>query len=183
MIILHFVHGLTRTDMLQHEKKPISARLWIYGLLVLSMMAVIFLFSSMPARDSSDLSGQITSFVLHIVYPDYENLTLQEQAGAYQLMHHLIRKGAHFSEYALLGVFLALFFNALTSRFYIFYSFLTAVLYAISDEWHQSFIEGRGPGVTDVLIDSAGALTGILIVFLCMLIKRGITKSKISHRF
>ncbi|MBA2506124.1 MAG: VanZ family protein [Thermoleophilaceae bacterium] len=32
------------------------------------------------------------------------------------------------------------------------------VLYAISDEWHQTFVEGRHGSAVDVLIDSAGAL-------------------------
>lgn len=38
---------------------------------------------------------------------------------------------------------------------------LTCVLYAISDEVHQSFVPGRGAQVKDVLIDSAGAIVGI----------------------
>ena len=37
------------------------------------------------------------------------------------------------------------------------------VLYAASDEWHQSFVPGRHPQLTDVLIDACGAATGLLI--------------------
>ena len=43
-------------------------------------------------------------------------------------------------------------------------SLLTGVLYAISDEVHQSFVPGRGPSVQDVLIDSLGVIFGILVV-------------------
>ncbi|MFZ2371781.1 MAG: VanZ family protein, partial [Trichococcus flocculiformis] len=40
---------------------------------------------------------------------------------------------------------------------------LFVFLYASSDEFHQSFIPGRGPAFTDVLIDTAGGLTGIIL--------------------
>lgn len=40
---------------------------------------------------------------------------------------------------------------------------LLCVLYAVTDEVHQAFIPGRGPRVSDVLIDTAGSITGILI--------------------
>lgn len=39
---------------------------------------------------------------------------------------------------------------------------LTA-LYAASDEWHQRFIPGRGPGVDDVLLDALGAALALLL--------------------
>ena len=37
------------------------------------------------------------------------------------------------------------------------------VLLAAGDEYHQSFVAGRGPSVKDVGIDSFGALIGILL--------------------
>jgi len=43
------------------------------------------------------------------------------------------------------------------------YALLFVFLYASSDEFHQSFIPGRGPAFTDVLIDTAGGLTGIIL--------------------
>lgn len=39
-----------------------------------------------------------------------------------------------------------------------------AVLYGVSDEFHQSMVPGRGPSTRDVLIDGVGALTGVLAV-------------------
>ncbi|MOA68833.1 VanZ like family protein [compost metagenome] len=41
-----------------------------------------------------------------------------------------------------------------------------AVLYAASDEWHQSFVPNRGPAVMDVAIDSMGALFGVAAIWL-----------------
>ena len=45
-----------------------------------------------------------------------------------------------------------------------------AVLYGISDEWHQSFVPGREPDVLDVLADGVGAAVGILLLH--VLVKR-----------
>lgn len=48
--------------------------------------------------------------------------------------------------------------------------FLFTVLYAISDEWHQSFVPGRSAEVSDVLIDSSGALLFCVFLLLSRLI-------------
>ena len=42
-------------------------------------------------------------------------------------------------------------------------SFLFSVIYAFSDEFHQTFVPGRDGNIVDVLIDSSGALVGILV--------------------
>ena len=41
-------------------------------------------------------------------------------------------------------------------------AWLVATLYAMTDEWHQSFVPGRGPAIHDVILDSSGALLGAL---------------------
>ena len=46
----------------------------------------------------------------------------------------------------------------------IFIPWLTATVYAATDEFHQLFIPGRSGQVSDVLLDSAGALAGVLIL-------------------
>lgn len=43
-------------------------------------------------------------------------------------------------------------------------SLLASLLYAASDEFHQSFIPGRNARITDVLIDFFGAIIGILLL-------------------
>ena len=73
----------------------------------------------------------------------------------------LFKKGAHFTVYAVLVV---LFRRALPPGRWIWArSWILAMLYAASDEWHQSFVPGRHPQLTDVLIDACGAATGLLI--------------------
>ena len=69
----------------------------------------------------------------------------------------LLRKSAHFAEYAVLG---ALLLRALDLRV----AALTAgIAYAISDEIHQYFVPGRYASAWDVLLDSGGVLLGVLL--------------------
>ena len=42
-------------------------------------------------------------------------------------------------------------------------SFLFSVIYASTDEFHQTFVVGRDGNIVDVLIDSSGSLVGILL--------------------
>ena len=79
------------------------------------------------------------------------------------LLDLIFKKGAHFTAYAVLAV---LFRRALPpSRRMWALSWVLAVLYAASDEWHQSFVPGRHPLETDILIDACGAAAGLLILW------------------
>jgi VanZ family protein len=69
----------------------------------------------------------------------------------------VLRKLAHAAEYAILG---ALLVRATGSRRL---AFTVAVVYAASDELHQTFVEGRVGAVHDVAIDAAGAAIGIVL--------------------
>jgi VanZ family protein len=80
------------------------------------------------------------------------------------LVYLLLRKSAHFAEYALLTV---LWWRALRTRTAestaLVAAFAIAVGYAITDEIHQTFVEGRIGSALDVLIDSAGAATAVAL--------------------
>jgi VanZ family protein len=74
----------------------------------------------------------------------------------------LFKKSAHFMVFAILA---ALLWRALEWRTRAWvWSWLLTVIYAVSDEWHQSFVAGRHPQATDVLIDACGAATALLVV-------------------
>ena len=57
-------------------------------------------------------------------------------------------------------------------------SMIVGVGYAIFDEYHQSFVAGRGPSITDVGIDSLGVLTGILVILIIISIYRALKSDK-----
>jgi VanZ family protein len=76
----------------------------------------------------------------------------------------LFKKSAHF---VVFGMLAALLWRALEWRPRAWtWAWLLTVIYAISDEWHQSFVSGRHPQATDVLIDACGAATALLAVWL-----------------
>jgi GT2 family glycosyltransferase len=78
----------------------------------------------------------------------------------------ILRKCAHISEYFVLTVLLvrALFNSSMIKLSHIYViSFIFSVLYAFSDEFHQTFIPGRHAGVQDVFIDSCGIAIGIIV--------------------
>ena len=77
--------------------------------------------------------------------------------GTNSLNRFLILKTFHLIEYAILAIFL--YFPINKSR----NTILMAYLYALSDEFHQSFVPGRGPKLTDTLIDLLGIFIGLLI--------------------
>ena len=76
----------------------------------------------------------------------------------------LLKKSGHAIGYALLGLS---YYYALPSRLNRFYrvvlSLLMALLFALSDEFHQSFVEGRTSSLRDVAIDMLGAGTALVL--------------------
>jgi VanZ family protein len=70
----------------------------------------------------------------------------------------ILRKGAHMSEYAILGVLLL---RALGRELP---ALAVGIGYAISDEIHQHFVRGRHASPVDVLIDTIGLAIGVFIV-------------------
>src|SRR5699024_8740368 len=115
----------------------------------------------------ADQSREVSQGVTEKVVKTIERVAPSRSFDTAQL-HHLLRKYAHFFLYFVLGALLYHFFAnfRLTRMRKLVIAFTFSLLYAISDEWHQSFVPGRGAQAIDVLIDCAGALTGILLLLL-----------------
>jgi VanZ family protein len=80
----------------------------------------------------------------------------------HNVLRYIFNKGGHVIGYAMLTLsFLrAVEFNKKHSWF----AWLLALLYAVSDEYHQSFVPGRHPAAFDVLVfDHAGALIAVWV--------------------
>jgi VanZ family protein len=69
----------------------------------------------------------------------------------------VLRKGAHVTEYAILGLLLL---RAIGRELP---ALLIGIAYAITDEVHQHFVSGRHSSAIDVAIDSTGVLIGLLV--------------------
>ena len=80
----------------------------------------------------------------------------------------VVRKGAHVTEYAILALLLWRGLRGTVWRMAVEWPWRCAVvawggavLFAVSDEWHQAFVPGRQGSPWDVLIDSIGAAAGL----------------------
>ncbi|MDR0847211.1 MAG: VanZ family protein [Lactobacillales bacterium] len=75
----------------------------------------------------------------------------------------LIRKLAHFSTYLVMGSGLLIGLKGRQVKFATLIALAIPALYACSDEFHQMLTGGRSPLIQDVILDTCGALVGILI--------------------
>ena len=142
--------------------KKISIDRVLSGVAVIGWMIVIFLFSAQPAEVSSETSGGIVSQIVELVYPSFETIPEPEQMLILDTWQTVVRKGAHFCAYALLGALVANAIRTYNVRKHLRYGIPVAVsaLYAISDEFHQYFVPGRSCQFLDMCIDTAGAVFG-----------------------
>lgn len=78
------------------------------------------------------------------------------------LVHELIRKLAHLTEYFILSLLLFRAFRAGSTEphalRWALWSILVVALYAASDEFHQMFVASRTPSIIDVGIDTFGGI-------------------------
>lgn len=148
-------------------------------LLLLTTFAIIFKFSSQIAEESDDISNGVLRKIID-VFPYTKELSEEIKIKMVEHGNPIIRKLAHFSIYALVGVWIMAFMSTFDIRLYKKWiiSMLVGVLYAASDEFHQSFVPGRGPSIVDVGIDSLGVLTGILAVLIIISIYRALKSDK-----
>lgn len=89
---------------------------------------------------------------------------------------YVVRKMAHFSIYAAVGVTMTLVIYVFSKKIILSssFAFLLTVMYAFYDEYRQLGIDGRGGSIKDVFIDSFGALTGIIILTVFILFCKGV---------
>ena len=129
---------------------------WLLPVAMLLWCAFIFHFSLADASESSETSGRVMAFF---------NTVLADMGSSLRLSSHFVRKAAHFTEFFVLGV-LALGNAAVFLRGYRLPAAVAfSAVVAVVDECLQSASPGRAPGVTDVLIDSAGALCGAALLW------------------
>ena len=141
-----------------------------YTIIVAAIMAFIFFQSALPADLSSRESGRVVDLLVRL----FQGIMPIDR----QTMVFIVRKGAHFAEYTILGGFLV---PAVTEwmavdktpvpdsvRSIRIISWLVGTLYAVTDEIHQSFVPGRSCELRDIGIDSCGVLAGVMIVSIVM---------------
>ncbi len=139
-------------------------------LAVLLSAALIYSMSAQPAGVSNDMSLSMTEHLLRLFDPRYPALPEAERLALLRQLNGLVRKAAHVFEFALFGASLQLHLRVVLPRqrtgCALPAALAAGVLYAALDEWHQSFVAGRGMMAQDVLIDACGVLCGAALVLL-----------------
>ncbi len=138
-----------------------NTKLILSYFLVFLWMGMIFYLSNQPAIESSGLSTGLVKRILKAT-----GAFMKKTFDIHQF-DHLLRKNAHFFVYLVLSLLVlsALRRSGLRGYKAMVAAFVICVLYAISDEYHQTFVAGRSGELADVVIDSLGALLGILIYY------------------
>ena len=151
----------------------------IFPILMLALMVFIFCMSAQPADDSSLTSGCFTSFAARHLLTNFREFDAGTQAKIIDGLTFIVRKTAHFSEYATLGFLGYLWLHRLKAGGLL--SFGAAVCYAVTDEIHQRFIPGRSCELRDVLVDSSGALCGVIAAFVLLSVLYCLTHPEIQR--
>lgn len=172
----------------------------ILGILIIIWMITIFLFSSQDGMESESTSDIITNRIVNetiennieieenVDNTNNENINNSVNVAKYNYEFEMykgevrlvVRKSAHFIIYLVGGILLFNFFRTynISLRNQIIYAILGIILYASSDEFHQLFVNGRTARVEDVLLDTLGAIVGILLNLICLKIVYKIKNKK-----
>ncbi len=128
------------------------------------IMLMIFLFSAKPAEVSGKSSLAISKVVLSAYEQIVDYVPDTAEAELLDRIDHIVRKTAHFIEYALLAAAIALHCRVIKTKvsYGLLLSILIAGLYACTDEYHQTFVPGRSGQLSDVLLDTIGAAAGAI---------------------
>ena len=149
--------------MPQERNKTIIVACWV---LVAACMVLIFYFSSRTSVESAQQSAGVLNWITRIF-------------GENAFTDFIVRKTAHCLEFTGLALLfnIALYFTCIKIK--PIQSIIFTSLYAVTDEVHQIFVEGRSCELRDWAIDTAGALIGTIgFLTIYAIIKKAVQKRK-----
>ena len=128
-------------------------------------MGIIFWLSSRTADESSAQSGALLEWLISLfgdnIFTDF-----------------IVRKLAHFLEFTGLSLLFNIALYQTKKRKMLITATALTSIYAVSDEVHQLFVEGRSCQISDWVIDTAGALLGTVGFLILFAIAGRIIKNK-----
>ncbi|WLD93022.1 VanZ family protein [Alkalihalobacillus sp. AL-G] len=144
-----------------------------YWMPVIIWAGIIFYASSQPYEEQDlkpFLSDEIPLGWVETYFGDVSFHYAGEEVsvdhlGKASFVEFFIRKGAHVTVYLVLAFLLyrALYNTSSTSTYTARLAIGLGILYAASDEYHQSFTVNRSPHIEDVLLDTVGIIIGTLL--------------------
>lgn len=156
--------------------KKVILRICIF-LLTIGWMLLIYGFSAQSGEESGGLSAIIAEPLTKLLASLSDAMSGEQREALYLQVDDVVRTAAHFTEYAILGGLLMLVFQCIRVKG-VWLPWLVGTLYALTDEWHQSFSPGRVCDMKDVFIDVCGVLCGI---FICKMIIQRWRKKHVHH--
>lgn len=149
--------------------KRTKTRLFLSGALIVGILCFIWGNSLLPGKDSGQLSGFIGT-LLQKLLPFWD---LQSEKGMY-----LLRKAAHFSEFAALGFSFTWLYGMISKKrvWSLTLPLICGATAAAIDETIQLFSPDRGPSIKDVGIDTCGVIAGIAVMTLLHILAKRIRK-------
>ena len=137
--------------------KRTKKRMILCMLLLVAVLSFIWGNSLASGETSGNLSGRIMQWI---------NTVLRLDEDGADILHRLIRKGAHFTEFACLGLLLTWLFGMMgEKKGHLFcMPLLFGMMAACVDETIQVFVPDRGPSPVDIWIDTCGVAAGIVIL-------------------
>ena len=134
-------------------------------ILIILCMTFIFSLSADNGEVSEKKSDSVIVKITETIF--HRKLTDEEKEKYIEKTVVLVRKTAHFTLYFILGLLIISFLKefGLTKKSIII-SIIVVLLYACSDEIHQTFVAGRSGEVLDVLIDTIGGSLSTYIYYL-----------------
>ena len=155
-------------------KRKKTGMIWLIFTII--WMSVIFSFSAKKAVESEGMSHSVGKEIGRLIVPQFTSWSEERQEQFAKMIDFPVRKCAHASEYAVLGVLMlgtAYSFAEDQGKKNRLLCWCAGTAYTATDEFHQLFVPGRSCQFRDVCIDSAGILTGIVLF---SLIKHQIAK-------
>ena len=165
-----------------------SKKTIILGIVTLLWMGVIFYMSNDSGEDSGNKSGDIINFIVskydQITNASIEKINYHNSIEFKEKANYIFRKVCHFSEYFVLSILLINWFISLSKYTMLsssIWTIIISIVYALLDEYHQTFISGRSGNIIDSMIDTSGAITGtILVIIIYYIINKNNMKTKNS---
>jgi len=162
-----------------------------YIVLIIAVLILLFCVSSMTYEQQTivptlqeTLENQPFYNLLSKIEVTYWGQTISvETRGYYYFVEFLVRKGLHFSGYGFISILFYLMYRKIKLRFAVIFAVVTTFVVASLDEFRQSFVEGRTGIFDDVILDTSGAITFLIIFKIFSFIYRKIKRTTLrAHR-
>ena len=144
---------------------PLRITLWV---LIAILLCLMFYFSGQDGSQSNSTSEPLARWLMPRLDLRLAKRDARQTRVVLEISQRIVRKFAHFSEYALLAFLLVILLETYGLRASGLWAWLLTVLWAVGDEAHQFFVQARSADWWDVAVDGSGGLAGA--VFACFVV-------------